>query len=32
VKDVLIAAAFLIIIVSPGFAALNVFRDGKNRF
>ena len=31
VKDVLIALAFLVILVSPAFAALNVF-TGKNRF
>ena len=31
VKDILIALAFLVILVSPAFAALNVF-TGKNRF
>lgn len=31
VKDVLIAVAFLVILVSPAFTALNVF-TGKNRF
>jgi hypothetical protein len=31
VKEVLIALAFLVILVSPAFTALNVF-TGKNRF
>jgi hypothetical protein len=31
VKEILIAAAFLAILVSPAFTALNVF-SGKNRF
>jgi hypothetical protein len=31
VKDVLTAVAFLVILVSPAFTALNVF-TGKNRF
>jgi len=31
VKDALIAVAFLVILVSPVFTALNVF-TGKNRF